>query len=171
VEYSIGGKTIGAATAAPWTVTHDFSPYRGQTATLTVKAYATDGKLVTTQQAKATVGDALVNVKGKRIDFDSQPKIVDGRMFVPIKQIADALQAKTTWNAAEQSITLTDEAKKLAVTLALGSKSARKNGAAVTLEAAPFSANGRTYIPLSFVADAFGLAKSWDDKTGTAAFQ
>jgi len=171
VEYAIDGKAIGSATAAPWTVTHDFAPYRGKPATLTVKAYGTDGKLITTQQVKATVGDALVNVKGKRLDFDSQPKIEGGRMFVPIKQIADALQAKTTWNAAEQSITLTDEAKKLAVTLALGSKSARKNGAAVTLEAAPFSANGRTYIPLSFVADAFGLAKSWDDKTGTAAFQ
>jgi len=171
VEYVIGGKSIGTATAAPWTIKHDFAPYRGQSVAIAVKAYGTDGKLITTQQVKAAVGDALVTVKGKRLDFDSQPKIVDGRMFVPIKQIADALKAKTTWNAAEQSITLTDEAKELSVTLALGNKSARKNGANVTLEAVPFSANGRTYIPLSFVAEAFGLAKSWDDAAGTAVFQ
>ncbi|TLS49181.1 hypothetical protein FE782_26480 [Paenibacillus antri] len=171
VEYAFQGKTIGTATAAPWTIAHDFAPYRGQAITIEVKAYGADGKLATTQRVKATVGDALVTLKGKRLDFDAQPKIENGRMFVPIKQIADALQAKTVWNAAERSITLTDDAKKLSVTLALGSKSARKNGETVALEAAPFSANGRTYIPLSFVAEAFGLAKSWDDATGTAVFQ
>ncbi|HZG86479.1 stalk domain-containing protein [Paenibacillus sp.] len=171
VEYAIQGRTIGSATAPPWTIRHDFAPYRGKPVTITVKAYARDGTLVTTQQVKAAVGDALVTLKGERIDFDSQPKIVNGRMFVPVKQIADALLANTVWNAATQSISLKDEAKGLSVEFAIGSTAARKNGMPVTLEAAPFAHNGRTYIPLSFVAEAFGLAKSWDDKTGTAVFQ
>jgi len=171
VEYAIQGRTIGTATAPPWTIRHDFAPYRGKQVAISVKAYARDGSLITTQQIKAAVGDALVTVKGARIDFDSQPKIVNGRMFVPVKQIAAALQADAVWNAGAQSISLQNAAKGLSVTFAIGSTAARKNGQAVTLEAAPFAHNGRTYIPLSFVAEAFGLAKSWDDKTGTAAFQ
>jgi len=171
VEYAIAGKTIGSSTAAPWTITHDFAPYRGQSVTIEVKAYDASGKLVATKAVKAPVGDALVTLKGQRIDFDSQPKIVSGRMFVPIKQIADALSAKTGWNAAEQSITLTDASRGLSVSLAIGSTAARRGAEAVTLEAAPFVQNGRTYIPLSFVAEAFGLSRAWDGATGTASFQ
>jgi hypothetical protein len=171
VEYVVNGKTIGTSTATPWTITHDFSAHRGQAVTITVRAYSTAGKLITTQHVKTTAGDALVSLKGKSIDFDSQPKIVDGRMYVPIKQISDALEGKIVWNAADQSISLEGNGNGLSVSLKIGSTAARKNGANVTLEGTPFAHNGRTYIPLSFVADAFGLAKQWDNATGTAIFK
>lgn len=171
VEYELDGRVIGSATQAPWTIKHDFAPHRGQTIAIAVKAYGTDGKLVTTQKVQAAVGDALVTVKGKRVDFDSQPRIVNGRMYVPIKQVAAALNATTSWNGADRTITLKDESGALSVTLAVDSVSALRGGAAVTLEAAPFIHNDRTYIPLSFVAEAFGLERAWDGATGTASFK
>jgi len=170
VEYAVDGRTIGSATSAPWTVTHDFAPYRGRAVTIEVKAYSPTGALVTTQRISAQTGDALVTLNGRAIDFDAQPKIVGGRMFVPIKQIADALSANVVWNAQEQSIALQDAAKTVSVSLKPGDSNARRNGTSVKLEAAPFVHNGRTYIPLSFVAEAFGLSRTWDGATGTAAF-
>jgi hypothetical protein len=56
VEYYLDGKPIGASAAAPWTIEHDFSAFKGKTVTITVKAFGGAGnKLITKQDLKISV--------------------------------------------------------------------------------------------------------------------
>lgn len=55
VTYDIGGKTVGTASAPPWKVNVDFSPYKGKTIDITVKAFDGAGKLATKKVIKTTV--------------------------------------------------------------------------------------------------------------------
>ena len=55
VIYKIGGKQVGVANTAPWTVEIDFTKYKGKTITVDVIAYDKSGKWVTTQSVKTKV--------------------------------------------------------------------------------------------------------------------
>ncbi|WP_245948326.1 glycosyl hydrolase [Paenibacillus sambharensis] len=50
VSYQIGGRTVGTASAPPWTAEIDFRAYKGKKLEIAVQAYDNSGKLVTTQK-------------------------------------------------------------------------------------------------------------------------
>jgi hypothetical protein len=56
VEYVISGKLVATTTQLPWSASIDFTPYKGKTIEITVKAYS-NGKNqpATTQKVKVTV--------------------------------------------------------------------------------------------------------------------
>lgn len=45
-------------------------------------------------------------VDGKEIQTDAAPKLINGRVFVPLRSVAEALDAKVEWNELDQSVTL-----------------------------------------------------------------
>ncbi|MEW9702006.1 stalk domain-containing protein [Paenibacillus sp. SI8] len=45
------------------------------------------------------LGSAIAVVNGKSVTMDSEPQIVEGRMFVPLRFIAESLGAKVEWDA------------------------------------------------------------------------
>jgi hypothetical protein len=55
VEYWVNGKKAASVTDAPWSLTLDFSPYKGKTVDLTVKAYDETGVNVSSRSFKLAV--------------------------------------------------------------------------------------------------------------------
>ena len=169
VVYKIDNNIIGKATAIPWTISYNFNEFVGKNIDITVEAYSKAGKILTTKNIPITIGNANVSVKGNFIDFDSQPVIIEGRTFIPVRQIAEATDAKVEWNNTTQSFTISKDNNKVIMTI--GSKAAIKNGTPLVLETAPFVFNGRSYLPLRFIGEEIvGLNVGWDKVTNTASF-
>ena len=112
-----------------------------------------------------------VQLNGAYVHFaDAQPEKVNGRVMVPFRAIAEALGAEVDYNTG--AIT----AKKGGETLsfALGGKqltvtdSTGKTVKTVQLDTAPYKKGGRTYVPVRFFAEAFGLTVQWDQDMQTA---
>ena len=112
-----------------------------------------------------------VQLNGAYVHFaDAQPEKVNGRVMVPFRAIAEVLGAEVTYDAG--AIT----AKKGGETLsfALGGKqltvtdSAGKTVKTVQLDTAPYKKGGRTYVPVRFFAEGFGLTVQWDQDMQTA---
>ena len=112
-----------------------------------------------------------VQLNGAYVHFaDAQPEKLNGRVMVPFRAIAEVLGAEVTYDAGKIT------AKKDGDTLsfALGGKqltvtdSAGKTVKTVQLDTAPYKKGGRTYVPVRFFAEAFGLTVQWDQDMQTA---
>lgn len=113
-----------------------------------------------------------VQLNGAYVHFaDAQPEKVNGRVMVPFRAIAEALGAEVDYNAG--AIT----AKKNGQTLAfsLGGKqltitddSTGKVIKTTSIDSAPYKKKGRTYVPVRFFAEGFGLTVQWDQDMQTA---
>ena len=112
-----------------------------------------------------------VQLNGAYVHFaDAQPEKVNGRVMVPFRAIAETLGAEVDYNAG--AITAKKNGQTLA--FALGGKqltatdSVGKTVKTVQLDTAPYKKGGRTYVPVRFFAEAFGLTVQWDQDMQTA---
>lgn len=103
-----------------------------------------------------------VSYNGEKIAFDQIPVIENGRTLVPLRAIFEKLGAEVSWNDATKTVTAVKDGT--AITLTIDSTSATKNGEAVTLDVPATIINGRTMVPVRFIADCFGVSVSWDAK-------
>ena len=104
-----------------------------------------------------------VTFNGHPVTFDVEPVNVNNRVFVPFRAIFEKMGADVQWDQASQTVTATRGDTR--VQLVIGSTTARVNGTARTLDAAPFIQNGRTLVPLRFVSEAFGAQVEYDAAT------
>lgn len=112
-----------------------------------------------------------VQLNGAYVHFaDAQPEKVNGRVMVPFRAIAEVLGTEVTYDAGK--ITAKKDGETLS--FALGGKqltvtdSAGKTVKTVQLDTAPYKKGGRTYVPVRFFAEAFGLTVQWDQDMQTA---
>lgn len=113
-----------------------------------------------------------VQLNGQAVKFpDAQPEKANNRTMVPFRAIAEALGAEVDYNAG--AIT----AKKNGQTLAfsLGGKqltitddSTGKVIKTTAVDSAPYKKRGRTYVPVRFFAEGFGLTVQWENSVQTA---
>ena len=105
--------------------------------------------------------DAIVN--GNITKIDDNPLIVpfidNSRMMIPLRFVAGTLGFSTQWRNKDRAVILTQNG--LNLEFKLGSKNMNKNGKAINMEAAAVSKNGRTYIPIEYVAQ-MGVKVTYD---------
>lgn len=106
------------------------------------------------------VGSTIMNVNGFNIIMDAAPYISNNRTFVPVRYLADGLDATTSWDESTLTITITKGDK--TVILVIGSKIAKVNGANVVMDVAPEIKNGRTMLPARYIAETLGYDVKWD---------
>ena len=112
-----------------------------------------------------------VQLNGAYVHFaDAQPEKVNGRVMVPFRAIAEVLGAEVTYDAGKitakkdgETLSFALDGKQLTVT-----DSAGKTVKTVQLDTAPYKKGGRTYVPVRFFAEAFGLTVQWDQDMQTA---
>lgn len=85
-----------------------------------------------------------------------------GRVQVPLRAATDAYGCKTTWNEAEKTVTLTKG--DTTVKVPIGKTYILTNGVQKTTDTAALVKDGRTYLPIRPVLEAFGATVSWDEK-------
>jgi len=109
--------------------------------------------------------NALINNKEINIDPDNikvVPFIIPpGRTVVPIRFISEAFGAKVDWEGDTKTVRIYLESKNIRITLQVDNKIARLNDKVVTLDCAPLIKEGRTFVPLRFISEAFGAKVDW----------
>ncbi|MBH5319222.1 ABC transporter substrate-binding protein [Paenibacillus sp. GSMTC-2017] len=125
--------------------------------------------LVPATAATAAAKKINVTIDGKGQKFDVSPKIVNGRTMVPYRAIAEALGGKVKFDVKTKKATIVKG--KQTVELTQGSKNAKINGAAATLEAAPVNEKGSLLVPLRFVGESLGVWVNWNNSSSTAVLE
>ncbi len=106
------------------------------------------------------------------VPLQAAPVLSEGRCFLPIRPVVEALGRKIAWDSAEQRVDITGVGAQ--VTLWVGRSTALVNGREVAIDSlnprvCPFVAPpGVTLLPLRFVAEALGADVAWDGRTLTA---
>ncbi|MFZ5642583.1 MAG: stalk domain-containing protein [Bacillota bacterium] len=107
-----------------------------------------------------------VMIDFKTVKSEVSPYTKDGRTMVPLRVIAENMGALVEWNAKESRVDLVRKSDK--IKLWVGKKEAIKNNETMAIDVAPEIVDGRTFVPLRFVAEAFGSKVDWNDLAQTA---
>ena len=115
-----------------------------------------------------TIDSTVTTVAGSSVALDAAPFITSGRTMLPIRFVAEAMGAgvsyttKANGSVSQVSLGLPDSPTTLkAVTLSLTSTTATVDGQAVTLDATPIIRQGRTFLPIRFIAEQLGAKVTW----------
>ncbi len=106
-----------------------------------------------------------VLLNAANLDFDQPPIVVNGRTLVPVRAVVEAMNGQVEWNDITQTVTLSYGSNKILLTI--DSTTAYLNGNSVSLDVAPQIINGRTLLPIRFVAESFGYVVNWLEETKT----
>lgn len=110
--------------------------------------------------------EVTVSVNGTGLRFDSAPFIHEERTMIPVRTIAEVLGAEEIlWDEVLQQVTIVYE--NVHYKMKIGSKTYLMGGVPREMDVAPLIAEGRTLLPLRYVAETFGFEVEWDAATRT----
>ena len=112
---------------------------------------AEDAKTIVLQ-----VGSTLARADEKTVINDVAPVIRNSRTLVPVRFITEMLGGQVAWNETTKEVTLTIDGKEIKMTIGTVLE---KYGVA------PVIIDGRTFVPVRFVADELGATVAWDEAT------
>ena len=110
-----------------------------------------------------TVDEPMMTVNGTETNIDENgttPVIVNGRTLVPIRAIIEAMGGSVAWNAETKTAAL--KYADSSIELTIDSTTAYLDGESKELDTTPAIINGRTMLPLRFVAEGFGFDTDWN---------
>lgn len=111
--------------------------------------------------------DIIVN--NKPVKCDVAPINVDGRILAPIRNIAEALGAKVTWDAESKRSVFELGSKTL--TLYIGKDEYIINRVSKKMDTTATIIEGRTFVPVRYIAEAFDCKVDWNSKTKTVTIK
>ena len=115
-------------------------------------------------EIKIFVGKRHFYVNDKVGKMDVPPLIINGRTFVPVRFIVEGIGGKISWNRIERSVEIVYKNKNLK--LWIGKEFALVNGKRILidedLKIKPFIINGRTMLPVRFIAEVLNFSISWN---------
>ena len=111
------------------------------------------------------VGEAIYIVNGEEKAMDSAAIVHGSRTMVPMKYAAEAFGAKVQWDKNTRTAVITHGEKVIklpidANIIYVGEEKIEMDTKAVVVE-------GRTMLPLAYIAQSLGLVTSWDGETKT----
>jgi hypothetical protein len=127
----------------------------------------------TAKTVTLTIGKAEMDVNGMPVALDAAPVIQNGRTLLPLRALIETLGGKVIWNGTTRMATVTLGSRTVAVTI--GDPMGLVGGKKVAIDPAnakvvPVIINGRTMLPLRFIAENLGLDLAWDAATRTISF-
>lgn len=115
------------------------------------------------------INNPEMRVNGAKAEIDAgrytKPIVTNGRTLVPIRAIIEAFGGTVDWDAPSQTVEL--KMGQDVVRLTINSTTAYLNDVPHMLDVAPTIINGRTMLPIRFVAESFNLGVAWEGKTQT----
>lgn len=108
-----------------------------------------------------------VQLSGQTLTFpDVQPFFENGRTMVPFRAVAEALGAEVGFDGGTVSASLGSKVCRFAIggdTLTISDRATGKVLKTVPLDVSPIEKDGRTCVPVRFLAESLGLTVEWDD--------
>ncbi|MGN0135578.1 stalk domain-containing protein [Anaerotignum sp.] len=115
----------------------------------------------------ATAASIRITLNDQAVSFDEAPFIENDRVLVPVRGILESLGYTVHWQEHTQTVlALSDD---VTISLSINSKTALVNGESVSVDAPAKIKNGRTYVPLRFLAEYSGAEVNWDSRTSTVS--
>lgn len=106
----------------------------------------------------------LVYVEEAIVQFREAPRINNGRVMVPLREISESLGAELKWandSKGASGVTLVRAGK--SITLTLGSKKiVTFSGQTITADVPPYVAKGVTFVPLRMIAELYDADVTWN---------
>lgn len=106
-------------------------------------------------------GPVYVAYKDKLLSFKTAPRIIDSRTMVPLRFFFEEAGAEVSWDESSKTASFTLDGVSASVTV--DSHDAVLNGTAVTLDVPAKLINGKTMVPLRFIAESLGMNVNWDE--------
>jgi len=106
-----------------------------------------------------------ISSKFANFKFDTPPVIKEGRTLIPVRAITEGLGAELDYNQVTKEVTIVKDGTTIVLTL--GTNTALVNGEEVALDVKSSLLNNRTYVPLRFIMETFGLKTEWDQDSET----
>lgn len=102
-----------------------------------------------------------IKINGELRNFSPGVRIVSGRTMLPVRYIVEdpAVKGEAAWEPTGRKVTINCGANEFV--FVINSYTALVNGSQVSLDAAPFIYEGRTYLPLRFFAEQMGATVGW----------
>ncbi len=116
------------------------------------------------------LGNKLMNVNGEQKEIDpgrdTVPMIIGGRTMIPITAMIQEMGGTVGWEGTTRKVTISARGKVLEMWL--DNKAIKIGGVNAEMDVAPVVKNGRTYVPVSFVANNLNAKISWLNTTKEA---
>ena len=120
---------------------------------------------------KDKLGDITIDtfVNGTPVDYEKydnvKPVIENDRTVVPVRAITESIGAEVSWDEDTRTVTVTKG--DTVIKMVIDSAEAYVNGEKVDPDADAHIVDGRTIVPLRFVAESLNLNVTWDDASRT----
>ncbi len=101
-----------------------------------------------------------VTVNNNLIKFDAPPYIKGGVTMVPLRAVSEILGAEVSWDAETQTVSIVKD--DITVEFTAGGTTVYVNGEPVEITLPAEITNGRTYLPLRFMAETLEFIVNWD---------
>ncbi len=122
-------------------------------------------KYVKTISMKLQIGNKNAIVNDEVVSLDSPPVIINNRTLVPLRFISESFGANIQWDPVLRIVSIVFGDTK--IVLQIENKFASVNGEKVILDTPPRIINGRTMVPIRFIAESFKANVGWDNTTRT----
>ncbi len=140
---------VMAVAAAPSSVLaeEDFPTPEYNSETIVTDEGLSDISTFTFEEGKTNIaGDELMlMVNGEFVPYKGVVK--NGLTFVPVRVISESFGKEVKWNKDTQQVTVGN------IVLTINNKVAKVGDKNIELQAAPFTKDGTTYVPLRFIAE------------------
>ena len=110
-------------------------------------------------------------LNGQSLGLNNEPKLKDGTMWVPLRDVTEAMGAKVDFDP-DNGVAIVYYNDQM-ITIKIGDAEIDVDGNTQTLQEAPYVENGETWVPVRFFNDALGMGLNVDlgnngvDLTGT----
>lgn len=114
-------------------------------------------------QVTLALNKRQAKVGEQEVALEASPYLAKGRTMVPLRFLAEALGGKVEWDKNKQAAVVTLGGKTILLTP--GKAAASVDGKEVKLEVPAALVQGRTFVPIRFVAETLGAQVQFDQKT------
>lgn len=103
-------------------------------------------------------------LNGEVLSLDSEPRLQDGTLWVPLRKLGAALSGSADWISPNQVAVLYLNGH--TVTITVGDKTVDVDGQSTELQAAPFVESGETWVPVRLFEGTLGYKLDADPQNG-----
>ncbi len=104
-------------------------------------------------------------LNGEKLNSDVPPVIIDSRTLVPVRIITENLGATVEWYGDRREVLVSKDG--ISILMGIDYPHVMINDVSETIDVAPMIIEGRTMVPIRFLAEKFDLNVSWDGATRT----
>ena len=111
------------------------------------------------------LNNEIMYINNNPLKMEVYPQIIQNRTYLPIRYILEPIGANVVWDGDEKKVTITF--KEIKIELWIGKNLAKVNGNYKLIDpdnpkVVPLIINGRTMLPVRFVAENLGCKVEWD---------